>query len=301
MSEPVPCALCEVVDARPYATENGFEAVQCRRCELVYVSPRPSVEEMKRRYEASQTHVNIASHIRQRDYKRVQARKCLEVVRRHRSSGRLLEVGSAAGYFLLEAQQAGFNVQGLDVTGPFVTHCTETLGIPAYEGTLADAPFEKGSFDVIYHRNLLSHLHEPVADFERMRELLSPEGVLVFETGNVAELAATDAGPLELPEHLYHFSEATIRRLLDKTGFSVVRIHRHGLVMQLGLFRALERMVERPQRPRARPAPPPSPTPPPPSRITRARASAAQIIRYDLGELLGRWLPRSTLVVVATR
>ena len=84
--EDVLCALCGIDDARPYQDENGYRAVRCNRCGLVYVQPRPSAAEMKALYEQAETGVDLGSHLRKRDYRCVQARKCLELVRRFRPS-----------------------------------------------------------------------------------------------------------------------------------------------------------------------------------------------------------------------
>ena len=117
----------------------------------------------------------------------------------------------------------------------------------------------------------------------------------------LAAASPDSAGALELPEHLYHFSEATILALLDKTGFSAVEVARHGLVMQMAPFATLERMVSRP-RPRAiRQRQTLPDAPPPPRRWARFRASVAQVIRYDLGARLGHRLARATLVVTARK
>jgi len=311
------CVLCGSTDRSSYAEENGYQALQCRSCGLVQVDPRPSLDEMRALYTAQQTKVDHDQHICGRDLKSIQARRCLSFVTRFRSSGDLLEIGSAAGYFLCEAKRVGFNVQGLDITPQFARFARDVLGVPTVEGTLLDAPLSAESYDVIYHRNVLSHLAYPIEEFERMRQLLRPGGHLIFETGNVAELSPQDAGALELPEHLFHYSEAAIVRLLRRTGFQWLGSERFRLVGSLAPLCWAARMSNRwrscsgirrriPGSPEGEdssvpPQPPMLPTSLPPTRLNkRLYAYARPMMRYTVG----RWLPKSgrcTLVVTALR
>ena len=52
------CCLCDVEDAEPLAVGEDFEyrtspdtfvALRCRRCELIYLSPRPAVNDLDRK------------------------------------------------------------------------------------------------------------------------------------------------------------------------------------------------------------------------------------------------------------
>lgn len=304
--EDVQCILCEVDDAEFYQEENGYRAVQCRRCGLVYTSPRPSIDEMKALYEGQETKVDLHGHLAKRDYKSIQARKCLRLIQRYQPSGRLLEVGSAAGYFLSEAKALGYDVQGLDITRQFVEFSTQVLGVPAWEGTLSQAPFADGSFDVIYMRNVLSHLAYPRREYAIVHRLLRPGGHFVFETGNVAELPADVAGELELPDHLFHFSAANIQRLLELTDFEHLATHRFMLLYKLPVLQrasqALSRRRQHPAGPRTKAAPRPLPEKLPASRLSkRIAAHLAQVFRYDVGAILPNRGRRCTLVAVARK
>jgi SAM-dependent methyltransferase len=263
------------------------------------------MHEMKRLYEGQETKVNLLEHLSRRDHKCTQARVCLELVRRHRAHGRLLEVGSAAGYFLWEARKLGYDVQGLDITRQLVDFSRDVLGVPTVEGTLRGAPFAAGAFDLVYHRNVLSHLADPCEEFRIMHRLLAPGGLLVFETGNAAELPAAEAGELELPDHLFHFSEATIRELLERTGFHTVEIHRYALVTRFPAIQWLVRRFstnrsEKPEATKAlarllpRSLPPTRPG-------ARLASTLGQFLRYGVGACTPGQGRRCTLVVVGVR
>ncbi len=298
----VACPLCpEGTPAAPYHEEAGYQAVQCSGCGLVYVTPRPGEDEMKRLYEGQDTHIDVAAQIAKRHRKRAESRAALEVLSRYATGGRLLEIGIGAGYFLDEARRRGFDVEGLDINAHFARFAREALGLRVTEGTLRSAPLEPGVYDVVFHRNVLSHLAYPVAEIARMGELLRAGGVMLFETGNVAELPGesfrgTDA--LALPDHLFHFSEATLRRLLHRTGFDCLEVRRYAVLDELVRRR---RPAAAPPRPR-RATPPALPDAAPPLRPLRGLAAELYRGAVDrLGAALAAPGRRASLVVAARR
>jgi SAM-dependent methyltransferase len=308
--EHIGCPLCDGAPrSRPYHEERGYAAVQCERCGLVYVTPRPTEAEMKRLYEGQDTHVDVAAQIQKRHRKLAEARSMLRCIQRFARAGRLLEIGPGAGYLLDTARAAGFDGVGLDINRHFASFARGALGLQVIEGTLRTARFEPATFDVVVHRNVLSHLAYPVDELARMRDLLRPGGVMVFETGNVAELPSaifrgTEA--LALPDHLFHFSEATLRRLLERTGFACLDVERRAELGSLAPLLAARRGLASlrgaapPPAPKGTPPDLPASAPPVgPLRLALARAERA------VTERAGAWLAaegrRCTLVVAARK
>ncbi len=88
--------------------------------------------------------------------------------------------------------------------------------------------YQPASFDLITLWDVIEHVPNPQAVLQKIRELLAPHGKLLLETQNVASRWARLLGPrwhhYKHHEHLYHFSPATITRLLGDCGFAVQRI-----------------------------------------------------------------------------
>jgi len=76
---------------------------------------------------------------------------------------------------------------------------------------------------------VLSHFYDPHEEMERLRALLKPGGLHIFETGNLADV---DHRYLKLiasfqyPDHLFFYGERSLRKLLDQSGFSHVHTDR---------------------------------------------------------------------------
>src|SRR5262249_48333705 len=135
----------------------------------------------------------------------------------------LLDVGAAAGFFVDEARQVGWEAEGVNVA----THMTEwarrELGAPVQVGAIAEAG---GKHAVGTMWDYIEQSPQPDADLRRAYELLEPGGVVALSTGDRDSLAARISGKrwhlLTPQHHNFFFSAATLTHLLERTGYHVV-------------------------------------------------------------------------------
>jgi SAM-dependent methyltransferase len=159
------------------------------------------------------------------------------------TQGQLLEIGPGAGFFLQEALASGFQPYGIELN-PRQCEFIRGLGIPCASQTIADA-FPGQSFDVVYHCDVISHLHDPLAEFHAMHNRLRKGGLLMFETGNLGDVRIDRLSwvpRFQYPDHLFFFSTDNIRELLS--GFELLDIHRYSLradLLRWKLFSAIRR------------------------------------------------------------
>jgi SAM-dependent methyltransferase len=110
-------------------------------------------------------------------------RGILDVVMRFETGGRLLDIGCAYGAFLKQASLTGtFELYGTDISAHAVEVAGERLGDCAQlqVGGLFDSTFEPGFFDVVCLFDVIEHIEDQDAAFERIRELLRPSGLLAL-------------------------------------------------------------------------------------------------------------------------
>ena len=84
----------------------------------------------------------------------------------------------------------------------------QKLNIPCESVALSSTTFGGKKFDVIYHRDVLSHLYDPMNTFRLIHQSLNDKGLLVFETGNIADVNPKYLGLFSqflYPDHLYFF------------------------------------------------------------------------------------------------
>jgi SAM-dependent methyltransferase len=134
--------------------------------------------------------------------------------------GRALEIGCGHGGFVRLMQELGFDATGTELSPWVVDFARRTFSIPVVQGRLETLDLEPG-FKCIAAFDVLEHLDDPLGTISRCAELLAPGGVLLLQTpwyrGEGPGWSMFQKG-----EHIYLFTERSVRLLLDRAGFSEV-------------------------------------------------------------------------------
>ncbi len=161
----------------------------------------------------------------------------------HAAGGALLEIGPGRGRSCARHAVAA-SMSGVELNLTEASFIRSELGIPCAESLGAAQELAGGQFDVIYHRDVLSHFYDPHEEMERLRALLKPGGLHIFETGNLADV---DHRYLKLiasfqyPDHLFFYGERSLGKLLDQTGYAHVHTHRWSLLPERRLRQCIDR------------------------------------------------------------
>ena len=234
------CAACSSSASADRITlqENGYDGYRCNDCGLIYVAPRPDPDTIVNLYDHDSAHVSASELIEgSRSFgKALKARMTLGLVRSYMPRGELLEIGAGGGAFLRQAARC-FRVHAAEFNPAQIEHM-KSLGVDCRRGAFSQV-FDGMRFDVIYHCDVLSHFVDPVAEFRAMRRMLSPGGVVVFETGNFGDVEQRHHHLVErwqYPDHLYFFSRRSLANLAAAAGFEIeeVREYSRAIEMRLG-------------------------------------------------------------------
>jgi 2-polyprenyl-3-methyl-5-hydroxy-6-metoxy-1,4-benzoquinol methylase len=141
--------------------------------------------------------------------------------------GRLLDIGSGSGWLVENMNAGGWQAEGLDFDSRAVEQARRR-GLKVHLGDLASQRFANGSFDAVTMCHSIEHVHAPTLWLEECVRILRPGGCLAVATPNNASLGhrvfGSDWLALDPPRHLHLFNMATLRRLLEKAGFSRIRV-----------------------------------------------------------------------------
>ena len=151
------------------------------------------------------------------------------MVRRHRTHGKLLEIGAAFGVFAHAAAAAGFDVTAIEMDARCCSFL-ETLGCMRVVRT--DRPAEAMASlppqDVITMWHVIEHLPNPFAVLESVANNLAPGGLLVIATPNPSAWQFSMMGRhwphLDAPRHLHLLPAAAIVRRAEHLGLRVLRV-----------------------------------------------------------------------------
>jgi 2-polyprenyl-3-methyl-5-hydroxy-6-metoxy-1,4-benzoquinol methylase len=242
--EKIKCLFCSE-NGRVFWIENGYIGRKCDRCRLIYISPRPDEKEMIELYEKGQAGGKTAIEYERYSFSgSLVVNYTINLIKQFKKTGDLLEVGSGGGQFLISARDAGFNPFAVEINKEQAGFISRELGVKTENKSGSDRSiFGAQKFDVIYHKDLLSHLHQPIETFKNFNNKLKDDGILIFETGNSGSLSRLwikFLGRMSYPEHLYSFSERSVIKLLALSDFELVRYYHHAIVLPQLLAKLLK-------------------------------------------------------------
>jgi len=218
------------------ATDQVFAVVRCDDCGHFFTDPIPTAEELDMIYPKQYyAHVGPQKNLKVRG-KWYLKKKCHRPVDgglhirllnkllaepAFRENGRLLDVGCGNGEYLLFAQECGWQVAGVEPDKEAVDHLREG-GLDIKQGIAEDLPFESGSFDVVRAWHSLEHTVSPTKALKEIRRVLKDDGRALIGVPNFGCAQSQAMGrhwpALEVPRHLQHFTEDSLKRALAEAG-----------------------------------------------------------------------------------
>lgn len=217
--------------------------VRCAGCGLVMSNPQDDPQTLQRVYPA----LHDPAYAAEERNRRRTAQAYLRFVHCFcPRPGALLDVGCATGIFACEAARHGWQVTGLEPSAWSLAQARHRCPQPQWINSLLEnAEFAPGSFQVVTLWDVLEHVPSPTRVLSLVRTWLAPGGWVFLNLPNSASLIARLSGPhwvLFLREHLWYFSPATMRRLLDKTGFTLV--HTRSNFVRFSLWNVAARLEQ---------------------------------------------------------
>jgi SAM-dependent methyltransferase len=236
------CDVCAGFDLETLDEETAL--CRCRRCGFVFRNPRPCFDEIAAFYSANDHYDAWLTAEKARD---LLWQRRLAKVRRERTTGTLLDIGTGIAQFLFLARH-NFETEGTEVSSVAIRIAKERYGIGIRQGRIEDIDFGNRRFELITLFHVLEHVASPSSTLARCRDLLAPTGIIIVAVPNELEswrrvvktaLRKLSPGrfrncgaygllPLRLDDsgqeiHLSHFTPRVLRLLLEQTRLRVVK------------------------------------------------------------------------------
>ncbi len=218
--ESVACNLCggyetkELYRASDYRfdlDEREWPVVQCIRCSLAYLNPRPTPDTIGFYYPRAyyEGRSPKTAHVRY---------EAQNAYLNKLHAGRLLDIGCANGDWISILSRRGWDVAGLEPS----PHATNPHRLDIRRGRFpGSVGFPDQSFDVITAWAVFEHLHDPLSAFLFASKLLRPGGTLIILVTNIRSVFSRYSYQEDIPRHLYFFSERTLRAFGERTGLTL--------------------------------------------------------------------------------
>jgi SAM-dependent methyltransferase len=144
------------------------------------------------------------------------------------SRGKLLDVGCAEGYFLYLAQEAGYEVTGLDFNPVSLEVARKLLGVSTiYQYSVEELGdrFPGTLFDVVTIFEVLEHTANPYQTVRSIHKVLKPEGKLFISVPGSRRWPRFFHPEVDAPpHHLTLWTEEALKKLLERSGFRILSV-----------------------------------------------------------------------------
>jgi len=225
------CPLCTSPRSRLFDQRqfHGLEVMNrlCLHCGLVYQSPRMTEAESATFYANEYRVLQEGSRdptLRNMTAQKERASLMLEFIRpvvpaviRH------LDIGCSLG-ILLQTVSRAYQDQAVGVE-PGEAHrlAAAKAGLMVFPSLEELEKSGQARFDLVSLSHVLEHLYNPVEYLTHLREsLMTPDGWLLLEVPNLYSHDSFEVA------HLFAFSPHTLREVLARSGFEIVRFKQHG-------------------------------------------------------------------------
>ena len=240
--EHVTCNLCGSDEYSVRYIKDGYNIVQCNKCDLVYINPRLTQEAINQLYDENyflgegfdksiQYQKEFDELSNKIDLSDWDASSIKELLDTDEQKPKLLDIGCGMGLFLWKAMEAGFDVEGIELS-PFAADFVRSKGINVRDKSIYEEKLPGNHYDAISMKEVIEHLPDPKAALKNICDSLKPGGVLFMTTGNYAcperKLRGKDWFYFMPEGHIYVFSNKTMTKYLKQIGFSKVMVTNQG-------------------------------------------------------------------------
>ncbi len=227
------CPICHLVDTtREFPRARGpgrrHPLVRCARCDLVFQerveAPKDGQPQRPSLDDGSQNRFGRALERLIRLFRLSRVRLAMRLLP---AGGQTLDIGCGRGLYLRMLKERGYQVRGTELFAGTAGPVDPELPIDL--GEVTPGRYPDASFDLISIWHVLEHLPTPDITLEACARALKPSGALLIAVPNYGSIQARFGGEhwfhLDLPRHIFQFTQPTLERLLAEHGFAIERWH----------------------------------------------------------------------------
>jgi len=215
--------------------KNSYNLSECGKCKIGMLHPFPSEEELAKLYSCG----NYRTDTGKRFGFAIEFLIYLGRLRKRRrinkfiKAGKILDIGCGRGLFLDVMRRGGWDTLGTEFNEETASYAIKTYGLKVLPGDIAQHKLLTENIDVININQVLEHLKNPNKVIQESYRLLKKGGMLIISVPDIRSpqfaISKKKWFLLDLPFHLFHFTEEGLCALLSKNKFKVKYIKRFSL------------------------------------------------------------------------
>ncbi len=210
-------------------SKESFELVKDTQFGFLVTTPLPDVSDLAKYYETEEyiSHTDTKRNLFEKVYHLVREyaiKKKVTLINKEQAKGSLLDIGCGTGDFLSAAKNNGWSVTGIEPNEAARTKANSKTDNKVFD-TLKLETLPADSFDVITLWHVLEHLPDLESHIEVFKKLLKSNGSLIIAVPNHKSFDAIHYNEFwaayDVPRHLWHFSQSSIKNLFGKFQFQL--------------------------------------------------------------------------------
>jgi 2-polyprenyl-3-methyl-5-hydroxy-6-metoxy-1,4-benzoquinol methylase len=213
-------------------SKEQFKIVKCNECGFHFTNPIPTRNNIGSYYKSEEyvSHSSSTKGLINKAYAFVRGitlKRKVQLIQSITKGNEIVDIGSGTGHFVNALINSGFSVKGFepDEDARNFAHTNFTIQLQELSGihTLDDL-----SVDVITMWHVLEHVYDLKNDINEYVRVLKNGGKLVVAVPNMSSWDAkyykSYWAAYDVPRHLYHFQEETIKKLMLQFNLECVSV-----------------------------------------------------------------------------
>lgn len=231
------CPICESKELNNFIScvdftksKKTFTISSCVNCNFKFTNPRPNEDDLSEYYISDEyiSHTNNKKGLFNKLY---QIARLYNINQKTKLIGNkkasLLEIGSGTGELLNAFKSMGWNTTGIEPSDIARKNAFENHGLHLFP-TIEETNVKEKSQHTIMLWHVLEHIPQLNKSLKKYYNLMMDDGQLIIAVPNYkspdANLFKEFWAAYDTPRHLYHFDKKSMKNVLEKHGFKVVKI-----------------------------------------------------------------------------
>ena len=233
------CPICEAPRGPRLGSHPDFaghEIVRCRACTMIFVNPRPSVDQLAERYRETYRRdfqqYPSGEYLAFMDKRAVAQRAFILTHLQVDSTSRVLDIGCAAGSLLLSFSDMTANLEGYEPDVMMANLARDRLPVSAriFNELCDPAVLPAETYDLITLSHVFEHVLDPVVFLGHLLRMTRPGGFVFIEVPNesISEVERQVRAPFRTKLHLSYFNPRSLSSCATAAGGTTVKMSAYG-------------------------------------------------------------------------
>lgn len=220
--------LCNHNSKKLHFIKAGFPIYECRECGHSFAVVNDLKDHVSKVYSDSyffEGKDGYPDYLEEKKILLSAGRRYARKISRLTKPGKMLDVGSAAGFLMYGFHEVGWQCQGIEPNNTMASHGRDHMGLNIMTGSFEQFQSDD-KYDLITLIQVLGHFYDLNKAVINISKHLKENGLVLIESWNRRSIFARVLGKnwpeYSPPSVLHYFSETTLVQLMNSIGLQLV-------------------------------------------------------------------------------